>query len=70
MRCAECAGSGACDACDGYGCYPDSYPTAGDGAKCAVCSGDGICVACCGERNVANNEVADNSGGCVEKAGS
>ena len=25
MNCEECNGSGACDPCDGYGVYPDSY---------------------------------------------
>ena len=27
--CQECNGSGACDPCDGYGFYPDSYPGVG-----------------------------------------
>ena len=37
MRCGECSGSGACDACDGYGTYPDSSPNAGDGPECEIC---------------------------------
>jgi hypothetical protein len=48
VNCVECSGSGACDACDGYGCYPDSYPNAGDGPDCDVCDGSGICPDCAG----------------------
>jgi hypothetical protein len=48
MNCGECNGSGACDACDGYGCYPDSSPGAGDGLECDVCSGNGVCAECYG----------------------
>ncbi len=68
MRCTECAGSGACDSCDGYGCYPDSYPRAGDGARCEVCSGDAMCVACRGAGSVPDTEAADNSE-CVQGVG-
>jgi hypothetical protein len=48
MKCTECSGSGACDGCDGYGCYPDSYPNAGDGPDCDICDGSGICAGCGG----------------------
>ena len=47
-KCAECRGSGACDPCDGYGCYPDSYPNAGDGPECERCAGSGECPDCHG----------------------
>ena len=45
-RCRECYGSGACDPCDGYGFYPDSYPGAGDGPECEFCDGSGECPTC------------------------
>ena len=48
MTCEECSGSGACDACDGYGTYPPTDPMRDDGPECDVCSGDGLCVACYG----------------------
>ena len=48
MRCGECSGSGGCDACDGYGTYPDSYPNAGDGPECEICDGTGRCPECGG----------------------
>lgn len=48
MRCGECSGSGSCDLCDGYGCYPDSVPGAGDGPECDVCEGAGECAECFG----------------------
>ena len=47
-KCAECHGSGACDPCDGYGFYPDSYPNAGDGPECERCTGSGECPDCHG----------------------
>jgi hypothetical protein len=50
-KCSECRGSGACDPCDGYGCYPDSYPNAGDGPECERCAGSGECPDCHGNRN-------------------
>jgi hypothetical protein len=46
MECPQCRGSGACDPCDGYGFYPDSYPGAGDGPECEFCDGSGECPAC------------------------
>ena len=45
-NCQECGGSGACDPCDGYGFYPDSYPGAGDGPGCERCAGSGECPDC------------------------
>jgi len=45
-NCQECNGSGACDPCDGYGFYPDSYPGAGDGPECKYCAGSGDCPNC------------------------
>ena len=48
MTCKECSGSGACDACDGYGTYPAVDPLENDGPECDVCSGDGLCAACYG----------------------
>ncbi len=50
QNCEECNGSGACDPCDGYGFYPDSYPGAGDGPECECCAGSGICPDCQGEQ--------------------
>ena len=50
QNCQECNGSGACDPCDGYGFYPDSYPGAGDGPECEFCAGSGICPDCQGEQ--------------------
>jgi len=46
QNCQECNGSGACDPCDGYGFYPDSYPSAGDGPECEYCAGSGNCPEC------------------------
>lgn len=46
MSCTECSGSGACDACDGYGTEAINHCTATEAPECVVCSGDGICVAC------------------------
>ncbi len=48
QNCQECNGSGACDPCDGYGFYPDSYPGAGDGPECEYCAGSGDCPDCRG----------------------
>ena len=48
MTCTECSGSGACDACDGYGCMLPTDGQNGDGPECVVCSGDGICAECQG----------------------
>lgn len=42
MVCGECAGSRACDMCDGYG---DSV----NGVECEACSGSGTCPGCFGE---------------------
>ena len=44
VECEQCGGSGACDPCDGYGFYPDSYPGAGDGPECEFCTGSGECL--------------------------
>jgi hypothetical protein len=46
--CEACSGSAACDPCDGYGFYPDSFPNAGDGPECDVCDGSGQCPECFG----------------------
>ena len=46
QECEQCRGSGACDPCDGYGFYPDSYPGAGDGPECEFCEGSGECPDC------------------------
>ena len=51
QNCQECNGSGACDPCDGYGFYPDSYPGAGDGPECEFCAGSGCCPDCHGNGN-------------------
>ena len=48
VNCEGCNGSGACDPCDGYGVYPDSYPGAGDGPDCEICEGSGSCPDCDG----------------------
>jgi hypothetical protein len=48
-ECLECHGSGACDPCDGYGFYPDSFPCAGDGPECVVCVGSGDRPECHGK---------------------
>jgi hypothetical protein len=50
-NCQGCNGSGACDPCDGYGFYPDSYPGAGDGPECEYCAGSGDCPDCHGNGN-------------------
>ena len=47
-NCQGCHGSGACDPCDGYGFYPDSYPGAGDGPECEICESSGCCPDCHG----------------------
>jgi hypothetical protein len=62
MICDGCSGSGACDPCDGYGTYPDSYPNAGDGPDCDLCTGDGVCIACDGtgtDNSTTNNNDSD-----------
>ena len=51
VNCEECNGSGACDPCDGYGFYPDSYPGAGDGPECEICESSGCCPDCHGTGN-------------------
>jgi len=48
VNCRGCNGSGACDPCDGYGFYPDSYPGAGDGPECEICESSGCCPDCHG----------------------
>jgi hypothetical protein len=57
MICHGCSGSGACDPCDGYGTFPDSYPNAGDGVECEICTGDGVCVDCGGTSDTTTNET-------------
>ena len=54
MDCGECAGSGHCDACGGYGTTLESFPGAGDDIECEVCSGDGQCVECAGSGEVSD----------------
>ena len=61
MRCRECSGSGACDPCDGYGTYPDSFPNAGDGPECEICDGTGQCRECGGTGDVDNHSTTTNS---------
>ena len=61
--CVGCSGSGSCDPCDGYGCFPDSFPNAGDGPECEVCCGDGVCVECTGTgENAITDAVSDGVG--------
>ena len=48
MRCVECSGSGACDACDGYGHLAPIDTGNGEGPECVVCFGDGMCADCYG----------------------
>ncbi len=47
MGCGECSGSGACDACSGYGTILDPGDLT-DGQDCPVCEGDGTCPDCAG----------------------
>lgn len=64
MRCDECSGSGSCDFCDGYGCYPDSYPGAGDGPECDVCEGAGTCAECFGSgESAGDNQISERANG-------
>jgi hypothetical protein len=62
MRCGGCSGSGACDLCDGYGCYPDSFPNAGDGPECEICDATGVCVECGGSGEAPGTESESISG--------
>jgi hypothetical protein len=48
MNCAACAGSGICDACSGYGYFPDSPETDYSGTDCTVCDGSSECAECLG----------------------
>jgi hypothetical protein len=48
MNCTACAGSGICDACDGYGYFPDSPETDYSGTDCTVCEGSSECADCHG----------------------
>ena len=48
MNCAACAGSGICDACGGYGYFPDSPETDYSGTDCTVCEGGSECADCHG----------------------
>jgi hypothetical protein len=61
MTCQECNGSGACDPCDGYGTYPDSFPNAGDGQDCDICSGSGNCPDCNGTGETTNHNDQEMS---------
>jgi len=64
QECEQCRGSGACDPCDGYGFYPDSYPNAGDGPQCEYCAGSGDCPVCHGsgqEHQISNESEAVNT---------
>ncbi|NMI00860.1 hypothetical protein [Pseudonocardia acidicola] len=71
QRCSECSGSGACDPCDGYGCFPDSFPNAGDGPDCDVCAGDGICAECGGSGEMSNdgNDGSGDDGAVLSRVG-
>ncbi len=72
MRCGECSGSGACDACDGYGTYPDSSPIAGDGPECEICAMTGRCPECggTGDTTTHNNHINSGSGAAAEMSAS
>ncbi len=59
MRCDECNGSGACDPCDGYGTFPDSYTNAGDGQECNACAGSGTCPECGGIGETTTNDLME-----------
>jgi len=70
MRCGECSGSGACDPCDGYGTYPDSFPNAGDGPECEICDGTGQCPDCGGTGDISSDcTITNNSGTNTAAAG-
>ena len=49
MVCDDCAGSRACDVCDGYG---DSI----DGIECEACGSSGVCPGCFGEGETSGTE--------------
>ncbi len=65
--CDGCAGSGICDACSGYGYFPDSPETDYSGTDCTVCDGTCECTECDGhgiavsdtDPEFDNNEDAD-----------
>lgn len=59
MQCAGCSGSGACDPCDGYGYFPDSFPNAGDGPDCQICDSSGVCPECHGAGNQTGTDSID-----------
>ncbi|WP_141279091.1 hypothetical protein [Pseudonocardia hydrocarbonoxydans] len=46
--CDGCAGSGICDACSGYGYFPDTPETDYRGTDCTVCDGTCECTECDG----------------------
>ena len=69
MRCRECSGSGACDPCDGYGTYPDSFPNAGDGPGCEICDSSGQYPECGGTGDIDNHTTSTNSGGIAAGMG-
>ena len=62
MRCGECSGSGACDPCDGYGTFPESWPDTGDGGECTICSGSGVCPECYGDGTPPDEYRQETSG--------
>jgi len=49
MTCEGCSGSGVCDACSGYGYFPDSPETDFSGTDCIVCDGTCECADCDGD---------------------
>lgn len=49
MTCGACSGSGICDACSGYGYFPDSPETDYSGTDCIVCDGTCECADCDGD---------------------
>jgi hypothetical protein len=44
--CEDCADTGQCDLCQGYGTTPDSHPGADDGTDCPACGATGACPTC------------------------
>ena len=62
QECEQCRGSGACDPCDGYGFYPDSYPGAGDGPECEYCTGSGDCPGCRGAGTASTSTTSTTTG--------
>jgi hypothetical protein len=44
--CEDCADTGACDVCQGYGTTPETSPGADDGTDCPACDTTGTCPTC------------------------